>query len=209
MAASTVFSAFSDLPEMKGKPLVEQRRLVRQAARRRGDALWFIPMLTALAAAAVWAGVAYGIARIVIDYKAARSPTGQGSLSQQLAGMLVVAGFLVFFLTYALMRRSMVLRSLLFIVNKAGCPYCQFSLVGLKPESLGGTGAKPVVRCPECGELVAIFDHGIMIDDLLTEREKRRPLAGAGPSGAYRPEITRYGRKDKGRARAGTPPARR
>jgi hypothetical protein len=205
MSWPAVLTAYSDLPEMSARSADEQRTLVRQAARRRGDALWVVPMLWAFVALAVWGGISFGIVRLVMAYAAARTTTGQPQMPGQITSLLILGGFTTFIATWTLARRALVIRSLLFLVNKAGCPFCHFSLVGLSPEKEGGTGSKPVVRCPECGELVSIFDHGIMPDDLLTERDKRRPFMGAGPAGAYRVEGTIYAKRGRGKRGAAAP----
>lgn len=204
MSWPEVLTPYSDLPEMSSRPPHEQRKLVSQASRRRGDAIWVVPMLWALGVAAVWAGVSFGIVRLKMSIDASKSVLGRVDPPADLIRLLGFAGLLLFVATCIVARRSMVIRSLRFLINKAGCPYCQFSLVGLTPEKLGGTGSKPVVRCPECGELVSIFDHGIMPDDLLTDHDRRRPFPGAGPAGAYNEKATIYSKKGwaKGRAAA-------
>ncbi|MFN7020571.1 MAG: hypothetical protein ACK4WH_04485 [Phycisphaerales bacterium] len=195
MSWPEVLTPYSDLPEMSARSPQEQRKLIGQASRRRGDALWVVPMFWAVGVSAVWAGVSYGIVRIKMAIDASRTPLGRADVPEAVVKMLVLAGLLAFVAAFILVRRRMVIVSLRFLVNKAGCPYCQFSLVGLSPEKQGGTGAKPLVRCPECGELVSIFDHGILPGDLLTEQDKRRPFAGAGPAGAFNEKATVYAKK--------------
>ncbi|GEM_PF-1340960 len=203
MSLFTLLSPYSEMPEMRSKSPAHQRRLLWQATNRRGDAIWVVPMLVAAGVAVVWAGMGFGAVRMIVAYQVARSPTGRADLPMNIIRLLAGAGVLLFIATWVLMYRMMVMRSLMFLLNRAGCPYCHFSLVGLKPESLGGVGAKPMIRCPECGEMVSLFDHGILPDDLLTDRQRSTPLPGAGPMGAYNTDDEVYRKRRRGRQRAG------
>lgn len=209
MSPFTLLSPYSELPEMRSKTPAQQRRLLWQASNRRGDALWVLPMLLACAVAVVWAGMGYGAVRMIVAYQVARSPTARADLPMNIIRLIAGTGVLLFIATWVLMHRVMVMRSLMFLLNRAGCPYCHFSLVGLKPESLGGVGAKPMIRCPECGEMVSLFDHGILPDDLLTDRERRTPLPGAGPMGSYNTDDAVYRKRGRGKQRAAGKGARR
>lgn len=205
MSPRTLLSAYSDLPELKGKSPAEQRRLVWQAGNRRGDAIWAIPLLVAVSVVGVWGGIGFGIVRMVMAWKASKSPLGQAETPMDLVRLIALGGLFLFLASFVLTKRAMLIRSLITLVNRAACPYCRFSLVGLKPDTRGGTGAKPSIRCPECGEVVSIFDHGILPDDLLTDHDRRKPLPGAGPYGAYKTPPRTKSRSTKPTA----PPARK
>lgn len=196
---------YQSLIELKGKPDEQVRKLVRQAKFRRGDALWVMPLLAGLAAAAAWGVIGWGIIEMVMFYRQSAAnagnttglPTPAVPLPPMIVPIVVGCGILAFVAAAVIARYSMVVRSVRFLVNKAGCPYCRFSLVGLTPSAKGGTGAKPIVRCPECGQLVSLFDHGIVPQDLVPERERYRAYDGAGPMGAYAADAEYYRRRVK------------
>lgn len=175
---------------LAGKSDAEIRRLLWRAAARRGDALWVVPLGLALGAAAAAALIGWQIARItaaalgVSATAPTAPPVGAGAaatpgLPPSLRAALVVVTLGVFGLTWVVVRRFMVLRTVRRMLNRVACPFCGFSLVGLRP-----SGA--YVTCPECGERFDLYAHGLSREDLLTEAEKRRPFAGAGRFGAYR-----------------------
>jgi hypothetical protein len=152
----------------------EYERLVWQAKVRRGDAIWVIPSGVGLLAGGLWVGAAVlmhmGMMRAVPTW-AAPSLANFGVINAIVALCVAVAAGMA-------VRWWMIVRSIRRIVNKAGCPYCEFSLVGLRVQN-------GWVRCPECGQRVYLHEHRLTQDDLIPEGGWYRPIEGAGPRGAY------------------------
>lgn len=164
----------SILPDLSKYSDEEYERLVWQAKARRGDALWVIPTGAGVLAAAVWVALAVlmqmGIMRM--------GPTVAAPSIMKFGLINAVVALAIAFALGGLVRWIMIVRSIRRIVNKAGCPYCEFSLVGL-PVKLGW------VRCPECGQRVYLHEHRLTEEDLIPEGGWYRPIEGAGPRGAY------------------------
>ncbi|HMN41316.1 MAG TPA: hypothetical protein PKE29_10755 [Phycisphaerales bacterium] len=177
------FSAIFAIPELEKYSDDEFVVLMRKARLRRGDALWVIPALWGFVGAVVWVGVT---AVMTFGLKSTGlSLTGNGMA--RWIGLNVFVGLLVAVAVGAAVRWWMLVRSIRRLVNKAGCPYCEFSMVGLRV-SAGW------VRCPECGERVYIFDENLTEEDLMTDAERYTPPPGigAGEMGAYiKPERIR------------------
>lgn len=164
---------YAGLPELAEKPPSERRRLVYQAAVKRGDAIWVVPLSVALVTTGAFAAAGWWMIRL--GAKAA----GATNIHDGFKTLLVGLSILVFTGAWVIARRVLVVRSLRRLLNRAACPFCEFSLVGLKPR-----GA--IVLCPECGQRFSLYEHGLKPDDLLTEHERRRPFKGAGRYGAYK-----------------------
>ena len=116
-------------------------------------------------------------------------PTGAGLRVWGLANIFVAA--LIAGAVGTAVRWMLLVRSIRRIINKAACPFCEFSLVGLRVEH-------GWVRCPECGQRVYLHEHRLTPDDLVPEHERNRPLPGigAGDMGGYAKRDTRAaGRK--------------
>ncbi len=132
-------------------------------------------MLAGLAAAGIWA-----VASWVLTFQILAAPRGGIAPARLITWLLltgVVAGT-VFLAAFFGLRWTMIVRSIHNILNKAGCPFCDFSLVGLKIE-MGK------VRCPECGGDVYLHEHRLNPDDLIPDSHRNAPIPGAGPRGAY------------------------
>src|SRR5690606_2252263 len=135
-------------------------RLMCQAKARRGDAMWIVPLgavgllLLALGAGATLAG-------FVISGVRSGSPGfwGDPAVEAVYAWALIIAGPGAV-ITWIVVRRELIMRSVLRHLVKARCPYCTFNLAGLKVDF----GA---VVCPECGERIVLADEGLTPDDLL------------------------------------------
>lgn len=161
------------VPELDKYSDDEYDRLVIQAKLRRGDAIWVLPGLCGLCAAALWGVAAYMLGAAVMTSTGGTPPLGS---LERWVRLTIVVGIGVFCAVFFSVRYLLVIRSIRHIVNKTGCPYCEFSLVGLTVEH----GA---VKCPECGSRVVLADHRINPDDLWVRAAK---FAGAGKRGAYK-----------------------
>lgn len=191
---SDFYSQVSSLSHLSDK---ERRRLVYQAAIKRGDAIWVVPGAVAIAVTGLWLVVGWKLMALVA---AAMGPPPPAPSATAVAAAAfggpapVVAGptvppalrttlwglaLIVFIFAWLLTRRALVLRTVRRLINRVACPSCEFSLLGLKPQ-----GA--YVTCPECGGRVNLYEHGLKPEDLTLEHEKRRAFEGAGPYGAYK-----------------------
>ena len=166
-------------PELDAYSDEECVRLVWQARVRRGDALWVLPGAAALMAFLAWMFVGATIFLIVFTVLSPQNtrPTPGGFLVPT-----VLVGVMVFAIVWTLMRRGMIVRSIRNILNRAGCPFCDFSLVGLPVRDNR-------VVCPECGSTVRLFEHKITAEDLVGDTPgaiaQQRDRLGAGPMGAH------------------------
>lgn len=168
-------SIFAD-QELEGYSDEELAKLTWQAKVRRADAIWVIPLLVAIVAGVAWLFAAAFLTR------------GMQTVGTILSGptfgrWIAINGVVALTIACAagaLVRWRMLVTSIKRIVNKAGCPYCEFSLVGLRVNH-------GWVQCPECGQRVYLFEHKLTPEDLVPESVKRRPPEGAGAMGAYKP----------------------
>lgn len=167
-------SIFSD-PELDGYSDEELAKLTWQAKVRRADAIWVIPLAVGIVAGIAWLVAAAAITQgmnstgtILTGIAFGRWAALNGVVALTIAG---AAG--------ALVRWRMLVTSIKRIVNKAGCPYCEFSLVGLPVKS-------GWVQCPECGQRVYLFEHKLTPEDLVPESARFGAGTGAGPMGAYK-----------------------
>lgn len=87
-------------------------------------------------------------------------------------------GLIVFLATFVTTRRVLVVRTIKRLLNRTGCPFCEFNLIGLRP--LG-----TYITCPECGERFDLLQHGMKPDDLIVAG-RGREFEGAGRFGAYK-----------------------
>lgn len=168
--------------------------LVEQAKRKRGDAAWVLPLGAGVAALVGWLGFSALLIRIVRQVAAPGGPltqivtdpaTGASRVvtvwpgvpgTGQWWGGSVVVALLLALAAAALCRHALITRSVRSLVNRGGCPFCEFSLVGLKVD------VDNAVVCPECGERVFLHEHRIKREDV----ELFRAPIGAGPRGAHR-----------------------
>ncbi len=193
-------SSIFQIPELSSYSDDEYDKLVRQAKLRRGDAIWVIPGLAGALAGIAWISV--GIA-VMVAIKASNAaaaaavsaaggiPAASPSLREWAVGNLLV-GVLIAVAAAVAVRWYLLVRSIKRLINRAGCPFCEFSLVGLRVEH-------GWVRCPECGQRVYLHEHRLSEEDILTDEQKRAPIKGlgAGPMGAYVPR----GQKGTGQRR--------
>jgi hypothetical protein len=173
MRRLTAIFAISELEKYSDE---EFAALMRKAKLRRGDALWLIPALWGVLGATVWVGVG---AMLTFGLKS----SGMSLTGVAMGRWLALNGFVALLVAIAIgaaARWWMLVKSIRRLINKAGCPYCEFSLVGLKVKS-------GWVKCPECGQRVYIHDENITEEDLMTEAERFAPppKVGAGEMGAY------------------------
>lgn len=166
----------------------EYQRLVWQARYRRGDAIWVMPLGAGLAAAGVWIGFAW---LLTWGFRVLAGGQMISAGLKQWWGVNIIVACLFFVAAAMLTRWSMILTSIRIMLNRAACPFCDFSLVGLPI-------ANGAVKCPECGETVFLHEHRIHEADI----ELHRPVPGAGERGAYREAPQREKRKAKGTRRS-------
>ncbi len=179
-------SKLFSVPELNKYSEKEYERLVWQAKLRRGDAIWVIPCGAGVLAAAAW--IAIGVVFVVSMKASGTAPTGAALRVWGAANIFVA--ILIAVAVATAVRWMLLVRSIRRLINKAGCPFCEFSLVGLRVDH-------GWVRCPECGERVFLLEHRLSPDDLLTEQERNKPLPslGAGELGAYRKRETGAARR--------------
>lgn len=173
---------YRTLPELDGCTDAECERMVVRAHMRRGDAAWVLPLLVGAGAgvAVVWGAVILGTI-LATARSGGNPPTHNAEVT--IWAVALTLGLGVLGVLYVLVQRRMIIATLRDLANRAGCPYCEFSLVGLTPKN-------NAVKCPECGELVVLHDHGIAREDLLgntlgARAALRAKKHGAGPLGAY------------------------
>ncbi len=179
-----------NIPELSGYSDQEYDRLVAQAKLRRGDAIWVLPGLAGILAGIVWVGVGVGIMLAIKASNAAAVAAGSISIANtSIRGWVVgniCVGLLIAVAAAVSVRWLLLVRSIKRLINRAGCPFCEFSLVGLRVDH-------GWVQCPECGQRVYLHEHRLTEEDILTDEQKRKPIAalGAGPMGAYVPREQR------------------
>jgi hypothetical protein len=186
---------YSQVPSLEKLSDKERRRLIWQATAKRGDAIWVVPLMVAVLATAAWLVVGWRFMIIVNKAiggpAAAPSPTAVAAaafggpapagttLPPALRSILLGLGLIVFIFAWLISRRVMVLRTVRRLMNRVSCPACEFCLLGLKP-------AGAYVTCPECGERINLYENNLTPEDLLLESDRKKPLPGAGPYGAYK-----------------------
>ncbi len=165
-------------PEIQRLSSDSYDRLHWQAKQRRGDAAWLVPMAIGFGAGVGWMFIASFMRTIVLAASKSSPMPLTGPLSNGASWValnLVVAGLLTLAIS-VLVRHMMIMRSIRLLLNRAGCPYCDFSLYGLP---ISPTNS---VVCPECGSEVFLHEHRIQREDV----EPPKAFGGAGPRGAYR-----------------------
>lgn len=153
MRSPRLLAYYRAYPEFDGYSDEQCRKLLLQARLRRGDAAWVLPLVAAAAAAGFWLFVAAGLVHALAALLGITIVGGNFLLA---VAVLVAP---VFAAAFVGVRRAMLVRSVRRLVNRAACPFCEFSLVGL-PVRVN------TVRCPECGEKVRLSEHGIRHEDL-------------------------------------------
>jgi hypothetical protein len=104
-------------------------------------------------------------------------------------------GLIVFLAAFVTTRRMLVVRTIRRLLNRTGCPFCEFNLIGLRPQ---GT----YITCPECGERFDLLQHGMKPDDLIAPGQGRK-FEGAGRFGAYQTPPGAAKAEARGTRRAG------
>lgn len=104
-------------------------------------------------------------------------------------------GLIVFLAAFVTTRRVLVVRTIKRLLNRTGCPFCEFNLIGLRPQ---GT----YITCPECGERFDLLQHGMKPDDLVMAGQGRK-FEGAGRFGAYKVPPGAAKAETRGTRRAG------
>lgn len=149
-----LFAFYRSYPEFDGYSDEQCRKLVLQARLRRGDAAWVMPLLAAIGLMAAWT-IFGGALLVLLASMAGRNLPSPAAFLTPIF-LFEIPGFIV---AYVWVRRLMLVRSIRRMVNRAVCPFCEFSLVGL-PVKINA------VICPECGQKVQLTAHGIRREDL-------------------------------------------
>ena len=160
-----LFAFYRSYPEFDGYSDEQCRKLVLQARLRRGDAAWVMPLLAAIGLMGAWTIFGGGLLLLIASISGRNLPPFGSFLTPIF--LFEIPGFIV---AYVWVRRVMLVRSIRRIVNRAVCPFCEFSLVGL-PVKVSA------VVCPECGERIKLYTHGIRPEDL--EVDAPDPFAAA------------------------------
>lgn len=149
----------------------EYLKLLDRATLRRGDAAWLIPAACGIVGIAGWLVVSYLIGKLV-------SRPGTQVFSSNVSMANAIMSVLIFLPVYAVVRWRMLTSSVRRLLNRAACPYCEFSLMGLEVQ-MGG------VVCPECGERTILSELGLTKEDLIPHTIAMTPFDGAGRLGSY------------------------
>lgn len=181
---NTLLSLFRPA-ELEHIPEREYARLIERATVRRGDAAWVLPLIAGLVCAAAWLAIGYSAAAFLSGRGGGRG--GAIGVNWARIGVVNVLIALVVVTTVgAMVRWRLVTNSIKRLVNKAACPYCEFSLMGLEVE-MGG------VVCPECGERTVLSEIGLTKEDLVVLATQ--PFDGAGKLGSYSGVVPEAGEK--------------
>ena len=179
-------------PELEKLSEEEYERLVWQARYRRGDAIWVIPLGMGLLAAGGWLAFAW---MLTVSFRAFAGGQLISAGLDRWWGVNIIVACLFFVAGVMLTRWTMIVRSIRIMLNRAACPFCDFSLVGL-------IVVEGAVKCPECGQRVVLHEHRIHEEDITIPR----PFDAAGERGAYREAGKREKRNAKGqKTSAGMP----
>lgn len=184
-------------PELSEYSDEECEQMMLQARARRADAMWFLPLMLIVGmvvVVAVTAGVtAWLVHRARVNAGSTISFWSDPDVRVVISWAVVVVGPTaggIWFFT----RRELIMRSVLNHLTRASCPYCRFSLAGLRVE-------KGAVRCPECGQRIVLAEEGIKPEDLLPRQEPpktwkpRKQEAGVLPELPLEPEVAPERRK--------------
>lgn len=208
---------YQSQPGLTSLSLEEVEHLVELARGRREDALWVIPLAWN---ALLWLIVMGPVVWLTLTMLGTIGPASttaanasapaapSWSLSEVGAAAIVGGASAVMLVVSAVVwvwiRRRLVMRSIRVLLAKSACPFCDFDLRGLRVAD----GA--VVRCPECGQVVVLSDHGMTRRDLsLDEGFVPMPVsplwhtADAGPPQGARPRAPGGGASESGHAAKG------
>ncbi len=122
---------------------------------RRDDAIWVLPLGAAVLAAGVWLSIAATMLAIALQLL----PWASGTIKEFRWPLVAACGGAVAFAACVWTRRQLIIRSIRNNMERAKCPYCWFSLMGLPVKE--GT-----VQCPECGERMSLHELHLLPEDL-------------------------------------------
>jgi hypothetical protein len=159
----------------------EFERYCMRADTRRGDLIWLVPYSIGFGVAICFVAIGLGLAWLL----AKGAPVNW----LRIGVLNILLGIMLTLIVGSVIRYRLTLKTVRQLLNKAACPFCEFSLFGLRCESsreLGIAGSDHVT-CPECGERFSLSDHGLSATDLINPFAPPPPVASAGPLGAYLP----------------------
>lgn len=157
-----VYRAF---PEFDGLSDEECRRYVRHVRVHQRWQYQLIPLLAGLALLIVWP-----VGWVVAERNLPLRQWVPVPLSDDLRILLLgVTSILVPAMTMLLLRDLALWWGVRDEVNRARCPKCRQSLLGVPVQEVGvgGDPAKRFIRCPECGKKYMLLDIGITPRDLI------------------------------------------
>lgn len=182
LVVGRIYRAFRELDRFSDE---ECRRYVRRASKGWSKGWMALFPVGALLGAAAWAA---GFAALFIRVFRPSWP-----IELNAEGTLFVLGIAVGSVLFAalgvlLARDLMLWIGLRRVIHAARCPKCRYTLMGLPIDYVGLPPPKPGdarVRCPECGKLVVLLDHGLTPLDLIPweQREVRPDFAKKDTSG--------------------------
>ncbi|MBC7771807.1 MAG: hypothetical protein H7210_04885 [Pyrinomonadaceae bacterium] len=165
------FRYYQNQPGLTTLTEIEVEHLVELAKNRREDALWVIPLLWNIA---LWIVVMVPVIWLALMMQRAGMPGTAWTVSAPGAKVIVALAACVMIVVSAefwiWIRRLLIMRSIQFLINKATCPVCDFDLHGLR------VADDAMVRCPECGEVILLKEHGLTRRDLSLEEAFIPPL---------------------------------
>lgn len=156
-------------PDLEHIPDRRYRDLIERAICKRRDAVWLIPLSVFLAVIFALSILNYALITLV-------APTGAKVNWSKVWFAYILIASPIAFGAASLVRWRMITASIRRLVDKASCPYCEFSLKGLVVE-------KDTVTCPECGQRVVLHENNLTPEDLLIA--SNTPFDAAGKLGAY------------------------
>lgn len=167
---SMVYRAF---PEFDGLSEEDCRRYLRGVIARRPGLVRALPAGVALGLFIVWP-VAWVVLAMLLPI--ARWVPMPASLEGRLI-LLVVSTVLVSGISGLLVRDFALWWGMRAEVNRARCPKCGQSLMGVPVQTLGAEGdpASRYVRCPECGRKYGLLDIGITVRELIPFEQRAVP----------------------------------
>jgi hypothetical protein len=198
------FRYYQKQPGLTTLSEIEVEHLVELAKNRREDALWIIPFFWTVV---LWVVVMGPVIWLVLMMQGAGAGGSRGAAwSVSPLGVKVIVAIATCVMVaisaevWIWIRRWLLMRSIQFLINKASCPFCSFDLHGLRVVD----GA--AVRCPECGEVILLREHGLTRRDLLLE-ESFVPLPVSPLWPPPQPPEPRKDAKPMGRQRVSAPSA--
>jgi hypothetical protein len=157
-----VYRAF---PEFDGLSDEECARYVRHVRVHQRWQYQLIPLLTGLALLVVWpVGWVVAARNLPVWQWVPMPPSDESRIL-----LLGVTSILVPAMTMLLLRDLALWWGVREEVNRARCPKCRQSLLGVPVQEVGvgGDPAKRFIRCPECGRKYMLLDIGITPRDLI------------------------------------------